>query len=119
MAQGFLKHWHPNWTVDSGGTQPASQVNPYAIRVMAEKGIDISTGKPSLVDDFLDQPYDYVITVCDHAREVCPLFTGRVLNRLHIGFDDPAEATGSPEEVLPVYRRVRDEIEEAFKRWNG
>ncbi|HHM24224.1 MAG TPA: arsenate reductase ArsC, partial [Bacteroidetes bacterium] len=65
----------------------------------------------------LDQPFDYVVTVCDHAPETCPVFLGEVKERVHIGFEDPAEAQGTEEEVLGVFRRVRDEIREAFKRW--
>ena len=70
------------------------------------------------MDEFLDQTFDYVITVCDNARETCPVFMGRVNHRLHMGFDDPAEATGSAEEILAEFRRIRDEIETEFTRWN-
>lgn len=115
MAQGFLKTFHPDWEVLSAGTRPADRVNPWAIRVMAEKGIDISGENPKLVDLVLNEEFDYVVTVCDGAREVCPVFIGRVKNRLHIGFDDPADATGNEEQILSVYRRVRDEIEQDFR----
>jgi len=114
MAQGFLKSFHPDWEVLSAGTRPAERVNKYAIKVMAEKGIDISGEHPKLVDQFINDEFDYVVTVCDGAREVCPVFTGKVKHRLHIGFDDPADAVGSDEQVLPVYRRVRDQIAERF-----
>jgi arsenate reductase len=114
MAQGFLKHFNPGWTVLSAGTKPAERVNPYAIRVMAEKGIDITGEHPKLVDQFIADEFDYVITVCDGAREICPVFTGKVTHRLHIGFEDPADATGTDDEVLPVYRKVRDQIESRF-----
>jgi arsenate reductase len=85
-----------------------------AIQVMAEAGIDISKNVPARVDDYLDREWDYVITVCDRANESCPLFTGKVKHRLHMGFEDPAMATGTPEEVLSVFLRVRDRIKEAF-----
>ncbi|MFA5817099.1 MAG: arsenate reductase ArsC [Bacteroidales bacterium] len=115
MAQGFLKSFHPDWKVLSAGTKPAERVNPYAIKVMAEKGIDITGEHPKLVDQFIHDEFDYVVTVCDGAREICPVFTGQVKHRVHIGFDDPADAVGSDEEILPVYRRVRDEIEAGFR----
>ena len=86
------------------------QVHPLAVKVMQEKGIDISSGHPEPVEEFLNIPFDYVITVCYGAKEACPVFTGEVKHRMHIGFDDPAEATGTEEEVLAVFRRVRDEI---------
>jgi arsenate reductase len=77
---------------------------------MKEVGIDIAGQQPKRIDDFLDKTFDYVITVCDNAREHCPLFTGQVRHRLHIGFEDPAAATGTDEEIDQVFRRVRDEI---------
>lgn len=81
---------------------------------MKEIGIDISHHVPELVDQYINEEWDYVITVCGGAKEVCPAFTGMVKRRLHIGFDDPAEAVGSEEEVMAEYRRVRDEIREGF-----
>jgi arsenate reductase (thioredoxin) len=110
MAEGFLRSFDPNLEVFSAGTAPSSEVHPLAVEVMKEKGIDLSGQRPKKVDEFLDVPFDYVITVCDHARETCPVFLGEVKNRLHMGFDDPAEATGTVEEILAVFRRVRDEI---------
>ena len=117
MAEGFLKSFDPKLEVYSAGTAPSERVHPKAVQVMAEEGIDISKGYPKLVDDFIDQAFDYVITVCDSAKETCPVFTGKVKHRLHIGFDDPAEATGSEEEVLAVFRRVRDEIKRDFSKF--
>ncbi len=114
MAEGFLKSFDSSLEVYSAGTHPAPHANPNAVAVMKESGIDISQNKPKNVDIFVADPFDYVITVCGGAREVCPAFTGDVRNRLHIGFDDPADATGTPEEVIGVYRRVRDEIREGF-----
>jgi arsenate reductase len=115
MAEGFLKSFDPALDVYSAGTEPSSAIHPKAVRVMQEIGIDISHGRPKNVEQFLTQNFDYVITVCDHAKETCPVFSGKVAHRLHIGFDDPAEATGSEEEVLAVFRRVRDEIKNAFQ----
>ena len=117
MAEAFIKQLRPDWEVYSAGTEPAERIHPKAVQVMRETGIDISGGYPKNVDIFLDQPFDYVVTVCDHARETCPVFLGEVKERVHIGFEDPAEAQGTEEEVLGVFRRVRDEIREAFKRW--
>ena len=114
MAEGFLKSLDSSLEVFSAGTNPAQQVNPNAIKVMKEIGIDISKGHSKNVDQFIHQSFDYVITVCDNAKETCPVFTGNVRHKLHIGFDDPADAIGTDEEVFPVYRRVRDEIVEEF-----
>lgn len=115
MAEGFLKSFDPRLEVFSAGTNPAAQANPNAVAAMEEAGIDISQNKPKNVDLFLAEPFDYVITVCDDAKETCPVFIGKVKNRLHIGFEDPADAFGTAEEVMPVYRRVRDEIKEGFQ----
>ncbi|TNJ39262.1 arsenate reductase ArsC [Chlorobaculum thiosulfatiphilum] len=114
MAEGFLRSFDHELEVFSAGTIPAGEVHPLAVQVMREVGIDISANQPKSVDVFLSRPFDYVVTVCDGAKESCPLFTGEVKHRLHIGFDDPAAATGSAEEVLAVFRRVRDEIEARF-----
>ncbi len=114
MAEGILKSFDANIEVYSAGTQPASRVSSKAINVMKEIGIDISHAHPKHVDKFLDQSFDYVITVCDHAKETCPFFTGNVTHRLHIGFDDPTDVIGTEEEVLQEFRRVRDEIRKAF-----
>jgi arsenate reductase len=114
MAEGFLKSFDENLEVYSAGTNPAERANPYAIKAMNEVGIDISNGIPENVDRYLSQSFDFVITVCDNAKETCPVFIGDVKHRLHIGFDDPADAVGTEEEVMPVYRRVRDEIKKEF-----
>ena len=86
----------------------------YIIDVAKEKGIDISKNVPKNIDEFLDREFDYVITVCDNAKESCPVFTGKVKNRLHIGFEDPALAVGTKEEVMNVYRKTRDKIRKKF-----
>jgi arsenate reductase len=118
MAEGFLKSFDPNLEVYSAGTHPASRVSSRAIQVMKEVGIDISQEYPKSVDQFLNDSFDYVITVCDHAKETCPAFSGKVTHRLHIGFDDPAEAFGTDEEVINEFRRVRDRIKEQFYKWH-
>jgi len=117
MAEGFLKSFDKNLEVYSAGTKPTEKVNPFAVKAMKEVGIDISNAIPENVDKYLNQSFDYVITVCDNAKETCPVFMGEVKHRLHIGFDDPADAVGTEEEVMPVYRRVRDEIKAAFKKF--
>ena len=103
--------------VYSAGVEPASEVSKGALMVMSEIGIDISAQQPDNVSKYLDMPFDYVITVCDHANETCPVFTGKVEERLHIGFEDPAHARGTEEEVLNVFRKVRDEIREDFTKF--
>jgi arsenate reductase len=117
MAEGFLKSFDSSLEVFSAGTSPATRVHPGAIAVMKEAGIDISSHSPKPVDQFLSLPFDYVVTVCDNAKEQCPVFSGTVKHRLHIGFDDPAGAFGSDEEVMAEFRRVRDEIREGFRRF--
>ena len=95
MAHGFLQSFDGNIKVYSGGTAPATQVNAKAVEVMKEVGIDISSHVPTHVNTYLHQEWDYVITVCGGAHESCPMFTGNVRHRLHIGFDDPATADRS------------------------
>jgi arsenate reductase (thioredoxin) len=114
MAEAIVRSLDPSLEVHSAGTQPAARVHPGAVAAMAELGIDISGARPKSVDQFLGQSFDWVITVCGHANETCPAFTGRVRHRLHSGFDDPAAITGSDEEVLAAFRRVRDEIRARF-----
>jgi arsenate reductase (thioredoxin) len=114
MAEGFLKSFRKNLEVYSAGTKPAEKVNPFAVKAMKEIGIDISNGVAENVDKYLSQSFDYVITVCDNAKETCPVFMGKVNHRLHIGFDDPADAVGTEEQIMSVYRRVRDEIKRDF-----
>ena len=117
MAEGFLKSFDKNLEVYSAGTKPAEKVNPFAIKAMNEISIDISSGIPENVENYIDQAFDYVITVCDNAKESCPVFMGEVKHHLHIGFDDPADAVGTEQEVMAVYRRVRDEIKEEFQKF--
>jgi arsenate reductase len=115
MAEGFLKSFDKKLEVYSAGTEPSEKVHPKAVQVMKEVGIDISHNYPKSVDEFLNEVFDYVITVCGGANENCPTFTGKVKNRLHIGFDDPAEAIGTEEEILGEFIRIRDEIQHDFK----
>ncbi|HUX61521.1 MAG TPA: arsenate reductase ArsC [Ignavibacteriaceae bacterium] len=114
MAEGFLKSFNPDFKVYSAGTYPSSIVHPKAIKVMSEVGIDLSKNYPKSVNQFLNEPFDYVITVCDNAKETCPIFIGNVGKQLHIGFEDPAEAQGTEEEILSVFRQIRDEIKKEF-----
>jgi arsenate reductase len=115
MAEGFLRSFDSGIEVYSAGTEPSKKVHPKAVEVMKEKGIDLSDHYPQKVDEFLDDAFDYVITVCGHAKENCPVFLGEVKQHLHIGFEDPAEATGTGEEILEEFRRIRDEILERMK----
>ena len=114
MAQGFLQSFNNNIEVFSAGTSPALKVNPIAIEVMAEAGIDISMNTPKSIDAFLNDQWDYVITVCDEANEACPFFPGKVKHRMHLGFEDPAKVTGSEEFIMSEFRRIRDQIEKEF-----
>jgi arsenate reductase len=118
MVEGFLESFDSSLEVFSAGTQPSAQVHPKAIQVMKEVGIDLSKNYPKLVDQFLNESFDYVITVCDNAKETCPVFLGRVGKQLHIGFEDPAEATGTEEEILSVFRNVRDQIKKDFLKFH-
>ena len=117
MAEGYLKSFDKNLEVFSAGTKPEVKVNPNSVKVMEEVGINISSQYPQDVNEFTDQSFDYVITVCDNAKEVCPVFNGEVKKQLYIPFEDPADATGTEEEVLTVYRKVRDEIRESFHKF--
>jgi arsenate reductase len=117
MAEAFLKSFDQTLEVNSAGTNPAARVHPKAIAVMKEVGIDMRRAYPKSAERFIHRPFDYVITVCDHAKETCPVFTGKVKQRLHIGFDDPAEATGTEQEILATFRRVRDEIQNHFRQF--
>ncbi len=110
MAEAIFRSFDPSLEVYSAGTKPAAEVHPLAVRVMREIGIDISGRSPKSVDRFLSLSFDYVVTLCDDAKENCPLFAGAVKHRVHIGFEDPAEATGEEARVLATFRRVRDDI---------
>jgi arsenate reductase len=114
IAEGILRRALGDaFRVASAGSKPAGFVHPLAIRVLAEIGIDLSGHRSKHLSEFLNQPVETVITVCGHADQACPIFPGQV-NRYHWGFDDPAHTTGTEEEQLLVFRRVRDEIARVF-----
>jgi arsenate reductase len=116
MAEGFLREYGGSeFEPASAGVDP-TRINPLAVRVMAEAAVDISQQYSKSVDEMTGQRFDYVITVCDHAREVCPIFPGAV-QTLHWSIADPAEAVGAEEERLEVFRRVRDEISERVREF--
>ncbi len=114
MAQGILQNIDKKTKVCSAGTFPAQAVNHRAVAVMSEIGIDIGKNYPKSVDIYLDEEWDYVITVCDDAKESCPVFLGKVSHRLHMGFQDPSHATGSEEYIMGEFRRIRDKIKNDF-----
>ena len=114
LAEGILRAAAGDiLQVESAGSKPAGYVHPLAVVVMKEIGIDISAHHSKHMNDFLTQPVETVITVCGNADQACPMYPGQ-LNRHHWGFDDPAHATGTEEEKLAVFRRVRDEIRRVF-----
>lgn len=117
LAEGLLRRaLGDSYNVASAGSKPAGYVHPLAIKVMAEIGIDISSHHSKHMDEFLNQDVETVITVCGNADQACPLFPGQ-LNRHHWPFDDPAHATGTEDEQLAVFRRVRDEIRRVFEAY--
>ena len=116
MAEGLLRHdGGEGLEVASAGTHPG-RVRAEAIEAMREIGIDISHQRSKAVDEFTGQQFDYVITVCDNAKENCPVFPAET-RRIHWSFDDPAAATGDWDERLAVFRRVRDRIRERLREW--
>ena len=114
MAHGFLQSFDNRLEVYSAGTEASGKLSSRAVQVMKEAGIDISHHTSDQVDKYLDEEWDYVITVCGGANEKCPAFLGKVKHRLHIGFDDPSHAVGTPEFIMSEFYRVRDVIREAF-----
>lgn len=119
LAEGILRAAAGDaLRVASAGSKPAGYVHPLAVKVMQEIGIDISSHQSKHLSEFLDQQVDTVITVCGNADQACPMFPGQV-HRYHWGFDDPAHATGTEEEQLAVFRRVRDEIRRAFEAYGA
>lgn len=117
MAHGFLRSFDHRLTVCSAGTHAAGKLNEAAVEAMKEIGIDISHHTSDPVEQYLGEYWDYVITVCGGANENCPVFTGKVNHRLHIGFDDPSHAVGTAEFIKSEFRRVRDEIKEEFYKF--
>ena len=117
LAEGILRAAAGDvLEVASAGSKPAGYVHPLAIRALAEIGIDIRAHRSKSMNEFLDQNIETVITVCGKADQVCPTYPGQV-NRLHWPFDDPAHATGTEEEQMSVFRRLRDEIRAKFENW--
>ena len=117
LAEGILRAAAGDaLNVQSAGSIPEGYVHPLAIQVMKEIGLDISTHRSKHMNDFLQQPIETVITVCGNADQACPMFPGQ-LNRHHWGFADPAHATGTDEEKLAVFRRVRDQIKMVFEAY--
>jgi arsenate reductase len=114
MAHGFLQSFDKDMVVCSAGTQASGKLNEKAVAVMKEVGIDISHHTSDPVEKYLNEEWDYVITVCGGANEACPLFTGKVKHRLHMGYDDPSHVTGTDEYIWSEFHRVRDEIKEGF-----
>jgi len=117
MAHGFLQSFDRNITVCSAGTEASGKLNQKAVAVMKEVGIDISHHTSDSVDLYLDQEWDYVITVCGGANENCPAFFGKVKHRLHMGYDDPSHAVGTDNFISSEFIRVRDEIKEGFLKF--
>jgi arsenate reductase len=117
LAEGVLRRAAgESLNVQSAGSKPAGYVHPMAIQVMKEIGIDINDHRSKHLNEFLETSVETVITVCGNADQACPMFPGQV-NRHHWGFDDPAHATGSDDEKLAVFRRVRDEIRRVFEAY--
>lgn len=116
MAEGLLRELSAGKVaVYSAGAKP-SQVNPYAIRAMAARDIDISQHTSDSIQQYLDQPFDYVITVCDAAAETCPVFPGKA-ERIHWSFPDPAAVSGSDEQILASFEQVRDGLEQRLREF--
>ncbi len=114
MAHGFLQSFDDKLKVYSAGTQASGKLNQKAVEVMKEVGVDISQHTSDDVNLYLNEEWDYVITVCGGANESCPVFTGKVKNRIHIGFDDPSEVRGTKEYIYSEFIRVRNQIEKSF-----
>jgi len=115
MAEGWLRDLAGDrFEALSAGAKPTGYVHPLAIKVMAEVGVDISQHRSKSIDEFAGQPFDLLVTVCDNARESCPMYAG-AKRQVHWGFDDPAHATGTKPEQLAVFRRVRDEIRQRIE----
>lgn len=117
MAHGFLQSFDSNIQVESAGTEASGKLNQNALKAMSEIGIDISKHTSDPVSKYLNETWDYVITVCGGANESCPTFIGNVKNRIHIGFDDPSHAVGADEFIWSEFIRVRNEIKAGFHKF--
>jgi len=114
MAHGFMQSFDSRLEVYSAGTEASGKLNQTAVQIMNEIDINISSNTSDSVSKYLNDEWDYVITVCGGANETCPSFVGKVKHRLHIGFDDPSHAIGTNEFIMSEFYRVRDEIKESF-----
>ncbi|WP_346863985.1 arsenate reductase ArsC [uncultured Draconibacterium sp.] len=114
MAHGFLQSFDQRIQVESAGTEASGKLNQKAVKAMAEIGLDISGHTSDSVKKYLNDEWDYVITVCGGANESCPAFIGKVKTRLHMGYDDPSHAAGTDEFIWSEFERVRDEIKDGF-----
>ncbi len=114
MAHGFLQSFDDRIQVESAGTEASGKLNRGAVKAMAEIGMDISGHTSDSVTKYLNDEWDYVITVCGGANESCPAFIGKVKTRLHMGYDDPSHAVGTEEFIWSEFIRVRDEIKAGF-----
>ena len=110
MAQGWLQSFDRTLIVHSAGISPAIEVHPLAVQTLASSGIDISYHKPEAVEEYIDEPWDYVITVSRDAEENCPAFTGKVRNLIHTSFYNPARAKGTPESIAGEFRRISNQV---------
>jgi arsenate reductase (thioredoxin) len=117
MAHGFLQSFDNKLIVRSAGTEPTGSINQKAVEVMNEVGIDISHHTSDPVEKYLNEDWDYVITVCGEANEACPFFPGKVGTRLHFGFEDPSKAKGSEEFIHSEFIHIRDKIQKAFRNF--
>ena len=117
MAEGFLKFFSPESEVFSAGTEPSDKVHSKAILVMKEEGIDLTGYSPKSVSRYINHSFDYVVTVCNHAKETWPIFAGIIKTQIHFDFDDPAETQGTDEFIISEFRRIRDEIKWNFKNF--
>lgn len=117
MAHGFLQSFDSRLNVCSAGTEASGRLNSTAVQVMKEIGLDISHHTSDSVDKYLNDEWDYVITVCGGANESCPAFMGKVKYRLHFGFDDPSHVQGTQEYIMSEFYRVRDEIKAKFENF--
>jgi arsenate reductase len=118
MAEGWLRHLAAeSFDVYSAGTDPKDAIHPLAVQVMAEAGVDISAQRPKNLRRFIGEPWSFIITVCDRAKESCPIFPGDH-EQIHWSFLDPAAATGSDQRRADVFRQVRDEIQQRITLWN-
>ena len=117
MAEGIAREI--GWKSYSAGTKPEFEINSFAEKVMIEIGIDISKHSTQSINEYLNENFEIIATVCDNALATCPVFTGSSKHQIHHSFEDPADAIGSDEEITEVYRRIRDEIQDWVLKFTG